>query len=392
MNVFVIPSWYPSEQYPSTGIFFREQSRLLATHRPNWNVGISLWGSHEPKLWLKAYAPLGGFIKYNSKPPIRKYENQLEYNCVEFFTPAFTWTRKFRNGNIRGIIAANRQNFERFTTHFGRPDVIHAHVSYPAGAIARALSEAYQVPYVITEHMSPFPMASFKKDIQKTVLPPLRAAGQVLAVSQALIKRLSEFGVRADRISNFLDDRFFTPGSAQTGRFTLVAVGRLEAQKNYEALLESIAHVQKAGVDFVLKVIGTGSREKHLRNQCSQLHLDGNVEWMGECNQNEVRQALRSANLVVNTSRHENQPVAILEAMACGVPVLTFDWDGADELVFGDAGEVLPPDPILLAEKVKTFVQKNPYDPQKVRATFEDHFGTAAQVQRLEQYYQRLLE
>ena len=391
MNVFVIPSWYPSEHFPSTGIFFREQSRLLATHRPAWNVGISLWGSHEPKLWLKAYAPLNGFIKYNSRPPIRKYENQLEYNCVEFFTPAFTWTRKFRSGNIEGIIAANQRNFERFTSHFGEPDVIHAHVSYPGGAIARALSEAYEVPFVITEHMSPFPMDSFKRDYKKTLLSPLRAAGQVLAVSQALTTRLGEFGVRADRISNFIDDHFFTPGSTSKNRFTLVAIGRLERQKNYEALLESAAHLKNMEVDFVLKIIGTGTLERHLRNQCSKLHLDGNVEWMGECDQNEVRHALWAADLMINTSRHENQPVAILEALACGVPVLTFRWDGAEELVVAGAGEVVASDPTLLAERA-TFISQHPYNSQQVRATFEDHFGTAAQVAMLEQYFQRLLE
>ena len=102
MNIFVIPSWYTTEQFPTVGIFLKEQAELLANAKPEWDIGISLWGSHESSLWLKANQPLQSFIRLTSKFPIKPYDKQLSGNCVEIFHPAFTWSRKIKQGNIKG--------------------------------------------------------------------------------------------------------------------------------------------------------------------------------------------------------------------------------------------------------------------------------------------------
>jgi len=390
MNVFVIPSWYPSEAFPSTGIFFREQSRLIAQYRPDWKIGIGLWGSHEPKLWLKASRPLDNLFRAGGKLPLKQRDNMLETNCVEFFTPAFTWTRKLKRGNLKGITEAVEQSLQRHIAYFGKPDLIHAHVAYPAGAIAQALAETHQIPFVITEHMSPFPMPSFRADFRKTLVPPLKAANQVLAVSDALIKRLGEFDIEAKKVSNFIDDSFFVPGIYSSDKLKIVAIGRLEEQKNYPVMLEALRLLKEGIAEFEVKIIGTGFQEKSLKRNAMKLRLD-KIEWLGECNQEQVRETLQQSTVLINTSHHENQPVAMLEAMACGVPVISFAWAGAEELILPGLGEVVRSDSLVLAERLQSLANENPYSQESVRKAFETNFGTKKVIGELEEVYKSLV-
>ena len=165
MNIFIIPSWYPSSGSPIAGIFFKEQAYYIGQLRPDWNIAISTWGQGQYTLPIrKPYRALTVLKKYyrnRKQQPV-----SLENNVHEYFSGAGMDSQNF-NGNIKGIIRANEKNLALAIENFGNIDVIHAHVSYPAGWIAMKLSEQYKIPYVITEHMSPFP---FKMFLRKTVI------------------------------------------------------------------------------------------------------------------------------------------------------------------------------------------------------------------------------
>ncbi|HCX21724.1 MAG: hypothetical protein CMB80_14185 [Flammeovirgaceae bacterium] len=389
MRVFIIPSWYPSEAHPSTGIFFKEQAILLARFRPEWEIGLSVWGSHEPKLWLPASRPLTSLFRYGSKPIVKQKDTLLEANCVEFLTPAFTWTRKIKKGNMEGIIKVNEENLNRYIQYFGQPDLIHAQVAYPAGLIAKRLSEKHQIPFVITEHQSPFPLPALKGILKSKLLPVLKSADLVLSVSHALKKRLLSFGIESGFTPNYIDDQLFTTVQNDLGIDGAIAVGRLEDQKNYELMLEAMASVQKKiGLKFT--VIGSGSQQRKLKRRAQQLGVE--VEWKGEQSREVIAQELRSSSIFLNTSKHENQPVAILEALACGLPVVTTNWNGAEEMVSNQVGKVVESwqaddfsDAIL--DQLESKVSK-----LKIRGYFEEKYGTQQTVDTLEKFYKSIVK
>lgn len=387
MKVFIIPSWYPSAEFPSTGIFFREQALIIAKKRPNWSVGVCLWGSHEPKLWVKFFRPLEAVMKLVSRKG-KSFDEQFAQNGTSFFTPAFTWTRRWRDGNIYGITEACEQNLHRFILHFGKPDIIHAHVAYPAGMIAWRLSEKYQIPFVITEHQSPFPMPSFRKDYPKYILPPLQNAQSVMSVCGALADKMADFGVSSQVAGNFIDDDFFTPGNQPGSGLKMIAVGRLEPQKNYSALLNALKMLQDSGVDFEMRIVGSGSQEKILKKNAERLELS-NLQWAGERDSAEIRDFLQQSSLFINCSHHENQPVAILEAMACGLPVISYDWAGASELIKPNLGLVVQSTPEALATGIRTFEKSSK---STVRSGFEEFHGSEKQVLRLEEVYRSVIK
>lgn len=392
MNVFVIPSWYPSDAHPSTGIFFKEQAELIARHSGDVNVGISTWGQHEPALWLPVHRPLSSLIKIASKPALKQRDIQLNERCAAFFTPAYTWTRKIGQGNTKGILAANEANLQRFVTAFGRPDVIHAHVAYPAGAIAQKLAQKYEVPFFITEHMSPFPMPSLKSIFKSKILPVLATADRVLAVSRALAMDISSYAIGSEVVSNFIDDEFFTPGDERPGNhLTMIAVGRLEKQKNYTLMLQAMGQLREAGIPFQLKIVGSGSLSAALQKLAAQLGLENEITWLGECTREEVRDHLQQSDVLINTSMHENQPVAILEALACGLEVITTNWSGASEFAKSMGSHQVGYSP---REIVKTLQQLhgNGLRPKTaVRALYEEHYSAKKHVDLLVSRYRATL-
>ncbi|REE01030.1 glycosyltransferase [Marinoscillum furvescens] len=392
MNVFVIPSWYPSEAHPSTGIFFKEQSELLARHAQNIRLGISVWGQHEPSLWLPVHKPLSSLIKLASRPSIKKKDVHLNERCVEFFTPAYTWSRKIGKGNAKGIQEANEANFQRFTQAFGPPDLIHAHVAYPAGVIAQKLAKKHGIPFLITEHMSPFPMPSLKSIFKSKILPVLATADRVFAVSKALAMDISSYAIGSEVLSNFIDDEQFMPGSERKGgKMSLLAVGRLEKQKNYSLMLQAMGKLRDAGVDFELKIIGSGSMANTLQRLTQQLSLDTHVEWLGECSREGVSCHMKNADVLLNTSMHENQPVAILEALASGLEVVTTKWAGAQEFARTVNSHLVGYSPKEVVAALVTLSKEGVRPKSQIRALFDAHYSTRKQVDQLISRYEMVV-
>jgi glycosyltransferase involved in cell wall biosynthesis len=393
MNLFIIPSWYPSEDFPSTGIFFKEQAEMLAMKREDWKIGICLWGSHEPSLWLKPTTPLESLFKRFSKLPLKQRDHALQPNCVEFFTPALTWMRRIAGGNIEGIVKACEENLQRHISYFGKPDVLFAQVSHPGGYVAQKLAQRYNIPFVIVEHMSPFPMLSYKRDFRKWVLSPLKAANLTLAVSDHLRTLLSKYDMKAELTSNFIDDEYWNvpEKTVENDKIILVAVGRLTAQKNYSLMLHTVAELKNRGVLFQLRILGAGEELSKLNRLTKSLGIADDVIFFGECERSVVRQHYQESNIFLSTSKHENQPVAMLETMACGLPVITTDWMGATEMINEELGQVLNFDAIDIADAIQKMALNNSFKKPAIRSTFESKYGSDKAISLLENHLKSLI-
>ena len=393
MNVFIIPSWYPSVSYPSTGIFFKEQAQVLAKHRPDWNIGISVWGSHEPGLWLPLIKPLTSLFRYGSKPSVKRKDTLLEPNCAEFLTPAFTWTRKIKNGNIEGIIQANEENFDRFIQSYGKPDVIHAHVAYPAGYIAQRLSEKHHIPFVITEHMSPFPHPTFKSEVKKLLVPPLQKAIQVIVVGQQLANELKGFGVESIVVDNFIDFNLFNAENRLTNNEepVLFHLGRLEGQKNQIGLLDALAECK----DFKWQLIigGEGRLMKRLKVQTERLGLSDRVTFRGHMSSNEIVSTLKESSLFLMPSKHESYGVAALEALASGVPVLMTKCGGIDEKLTSEVSCVVEHGHDYLVEGLQDMLGRlSDFNANEIRSFAEKTLGPEIAINKMEAVYRSVVK
>lgn len=115
----------------------------------------------------------------------------------------------------------------------------------------------------------------------------------------------------------------------------IVTVGRLEKQKNQKMLIDAFSTFHSSHPDYRLRFFGRGSLEAELKAQVDNLGLTDVVDFMG--NVNDVHHQIRTASLFVLTSDFEGLSNALIEAMMMGLPCISTDCAGADEII--DNGE-----------------------------------------------------
>ncbi|MGW0791833.1 glycosyltransferase [Streptomyces sp. NPDC002911] len=123
---------------------------------------------------------------------------------------------------------------------------------------------------------------------------------------------------------------------------SVASIGRLTDQKGIDMLLDAWALVAPQRPDWRLDVYGTGEDEADLRARCTVLGLDSSVGWRGRTD--DVPGALAGSSVFVQSSRGEGFPLALLEAMASGVPCAAFDCaPGVREIVRDGEDGLLAP-------------------------------------------------
>jgi glycosyltransferase involved in cell wall biosynthesis len=164
----------------------------------------------------------------------------------------------------------------------------------------------------------------------------LRRARAIVANSASLAS-LSEaadpFPVRV--VPTGVDASFFSPRSTpkEPGPFRILFVGRLTGEKNVAGLLKGVSTLATEGAEFNLDVVGDGPLRGQLEALSEQLALGGRVSWHGWLPKKDVVALYRRADCFVSPSFYEGMPNAVLEAMACGLPVVASRIGGHQNLV-----------------------------------------------------------
>jgi len=123
----------------------------------------------------------------------------------------------------------------------------------------------------------------------------------------------------------------------------LLYAGRLAVEKGLPVLFESLRTLQERGYQFELTLVGDGSDRARLQQLAQQLGVYDRVVFAGYVSEDKVREHLRNSDIFVLPSFAEGVPVSLMEAMACGVPVLSTFVGGIAELVIpGQTGLLVP--------------------------------------------------
>ncbi len=159
--------------------------------------------------------------------------------------------------------------------------------------------------------------------------------------------------LKADRvavISNYVDTDQFVPNLTRSPDVDLLVVGRLSSEKNLNLLCEAIRPLA-----LTLRVIGSGSEQTTLARRFRD--MAGRIEWCGTVPHHRLPEYMNRARLFVLPSRVEGHPKALIEAMACGCPVLGTDVTGIrDVIAHGHNGWLCPVDAAAMRTAISTLL------------------------------------
>ena len=232
--------------------------------------------------------------------------------------------------------------FETYCKKHSKPDIIHAH-NYLGGLGAYHIKKKYGIPYVVTEHSTAFLDDSIPKHHKHVVSLAYDHANEVMGVSPALSDKLLQWtGTTVSTIPNFIDTNLFTPVQTNSGTFRFIFAGDFVKRKNLFLLVDAAAKLADFNMTNIeVLLAGTGSIEKELKSRVTQLGLTNIIHFLGQRTQEELAADIQQSNVLVLPSFHETFGLVLVEAMSCGIPVISTKSGGPDSIVSESTGILL---------------------------------------------------
>lgn len=240
--------------------------------------------------------------------------------------------------------------------------LVHTHFAWLSAAASMVAAELLDLPLTITAHA--YDIYSRKNDLLALTTS---MADRVVTISeynkQAILEKTSGLDrVRIQVIRCGIDLGQFpgVDGRSAQRPFQITAIGSLLEKKGHEYLIRACRQLKAQDLDFECVIVGEGPLEQPLRSLIHELDLDGRVMLAGGQTQTWVRDRLSTSDLFVlacvveGTGERDGIPVAMMEALAMEVPVVTTPVSGIPELIRHEETGLLVPErkPDLLAAAV----------------------------------------
>jgi glycosyltransferase involved in cell wall biosynthesis len=185
------------------------------------------------------------------------------------------------------------------------------------------------------------------------ILASARRLDRVISIAQHVGCEINNEGF-SDRaivaIPNSVDQEFYRPENnrGQSGRKRICFVGRLAEEKGIDCLIKAMKKVNAADPGVELDIVGDGPMRERLQNLSDSLHLQDLIHFIGNC---AALPYYRGSDIFVLPSLSEGLSLSLLEAMACGLPVIASNVEGNREVLDPhEADTVIPPGHYLVAE------------------------------------------
>lgn len=383
IKVLVFTSLYPNHQNPQLGVFIKERMTRYAKSSGNL---------------VRVVAPVPYFppVKWSRRYQFSKIHHSEVIEGIDVYHPRYVMTPKVGMiwyGILMFISVLPRVS--RIHRDLGF-DVIDAHFVYPDGFAAMLLGYWFKKPVVISARGSDINLYKDFRVIRKMLRRTLLSADRVIAVSQALKASMVSLGLPSERVSvipNGVDPGKFAPVPKQEAKDALhlsshrlvLSVGNLTENKGMEFLVKAL-HIliyQRHRTDLHLAIVGDGPCRCALKELVVSLNLLDYVTLVGSVPHHELSRWYNAADVFCLASAREGLPNVILEALACGTPVVATPVGGIPEVISSErVGLLVRRDERHLADAIALALERN-WDRnqlvQHVSGWTWDHVATALQ-------------
>jgi len=386
-SVLIVPSWYPSADNPTAGVFVKQQVIALR------DAGV-------------AVAVLVEEDRADTASLLTDEDGVL---TVRYSSGLGALPGAFRKARLASVVlqsvlgigyAPARRAFAVLEEAGFKPDIIHVHALWPAAIGARSISSRTGIPFVVTEHSEEYSAGTERKLIRTPGMLPLvlrplaRRASAYIAPSRSAADRLVRLGLSdsVQVIPNVVPTRQPAPWTTNEVKH-IVHVSLLSPSKNLSLLLQAIARLRERRDNFILDIAGDGHNRKAVEAFASGLGLADSVVFHGRATTEEVNAFLDGAVCGVITSNHETFSVFAVECLMAGRPVVATRCGGPEEFITSEVGVLVERGDLEgLVEALDAMLDRYVnFSPHELNAYATSLFSPQVVVEKLLDIYEAVL-
>jgi glycosyltransferase involved in cell wall biosynthesis len=282
-------------------------------------------------------------------------------------------------------------------------DLVHAHFTYPDGVVAGRLAGRWNVPFVVSEHAPWWSVWLDRPGVARQAIPAVKAAAAIFAVSSSVRDSIRSHAGEDPRIEIVpvgVDGELFKPlPNGSRRRDQILFVGIPKYVKGVDVLLNAVARLDANNLPGRLLVVGgsiypnTRREEADLRRLGESLGLGHRVEFLGPRTPEQVAQLMAESAVVVLPSQIESFGAVLVEALACGTPVIATRCGGPEDIVTDAVGELVPVGDLdaLTDALARILAEPDRWDRELLRSYALRRFGWDSIVDRTVELYHEAL-
>lgn len=387
LKVIFFPAWYPTKMDSMAGLFVKYHAKAVAQYADVAVLHCIPTNTTQKKAIEYEYFVDEGI------PTIITYIQKRENN----------WTDKILFP-IRYITACYT-GYNKLIKQFGKPHLHHVHILTRSGLLALYKKVVSGIPYIVTEHWSrylPQNSNSYQGGLRKWLTKRVvKNASLVTTVSKHLGVAMQSHGLKNQytQVPNVVNVDFFQPQTSNYKPQTSILKPILlhvscfdEKPKNVKGILEAAKKLENADIDFELRLVGDGKDWQLCVDYARELGVK-NVVFTGLKTGDDLLKEFQTADVFILFSRFENQPVVILEAFACGLPVIATKVGGIPEIVQPGFGLLIESENVeeLVNSIKQTITSPQQFDRVGMRNYVLENFSYAGVGKQFYDIYQKVL-
>lgn len=340
LRVLVLSRSYPNDVFPTLGLWVEQPVVRLAER---YDVRVV-----SPVPWCPPLPGNGRLVQFTR---FRTVERRERRHGVEVERPRFVVGPGSSTyaAEARSMACGVSRTIERL--HAERSfDLIHAHFVYPEGVVAHRLARKLGLPFFITEH-APWTGWLDRAGVARQAVAAARAAAMLMPVSTSVEQSIRSYAADAVRtrvIPVGVDGHRFRPSNGTRDRDRILFVGFVNYMKGTDVLLRAMRVLADRGSRARLVLVGgahyrdTFRQENELRQLAAELALGDRVTFAGQLPPDEVSRLMAESAVLVLPSRAESFGAVLVEALACGTPVVATRCGGPEDIVSPEVGILVP--------------------------------------------------